>query len=90
VASPSEKDCLKCGIEHSQGCALPYSLYIRHDTDLRLEAHESVGENGSAAQAGTHRFLFSLSKDSEYEVFGNAKFMVDEQVGSCSASKQCC
>ena len=36
---------------------------------------------GATAQVGTPRFLFSLSKDSEFEVLAEGKFLVKEPVG---------
>jgi len=39
---------------------------------------------GATVQPGAPRFLFSLSKDSEFEVLGEGKFLVNEPVGQFS------
>jgi hypothetical protein len=36
---------------------------------------------GATVQVGDPRFLFSLSKDSEFEVLAEGKFLVNEPVG---------
>ena len=38
-------------------------------------------KTGAAVQVGTPRSLFSLSENSEYEVFGKDRFLVNEQLG---------
>ena len=45
---------------------------------------------GAEVQVGTPRSLFSLSRDSEFEVLAEGKFLVNEPVGHFSAAKQWC
>jgi Tol biopolymer transport system component len=41
----------------------------------------AVKSSGSSIQAGTSRTLFSIPRDSEYEVLAPGKFLVNQQVG---------
>ncbi len=41
----------------------------------------AVKSSGSSIQAGTSQMLFSIPRDSEYEVLAGGKFLVNQQVG---------
>ena len=45
-----------------------------------------ITSNGNSARVGTARFLFSIAKDTEFEVFSEDKILLGQLIGSMSTS----